>query len=91
MPSKPAKLSTEEKRERDARATYWMNQRKIERVAEAAARHGWHSISADGMLSAYNAGAMTEADDGRAYLTTENGVYRIEGIDGDGFRLRKIS
>lgn len=40
------KLTKAEKDERDARAQYWMNQRKIERVAEAAARHGWTTIRA---------------------------------------------
>jgi len=35
------KLSKEEAKNRDAQAQYWMNQRKIERVAEGAARHGW--------------------------------------------------
>ncbi len=41
------RLSQKEKDERDARAQRWMNQRKIERVAEAAERTGWFSFAGE--------------------------------------------
>ena len=87
-------LTAAEKRERDARATYWMNQRKIERVAEAAARSGWHSVSAEGMMRAIAEGAAADDETGQCYISTEDASYRVVDFHGDRpgkeFTLRRV-
>lgn len=62
-----------EKDERDAKMTYWLNQRRIERVAEAAARHGWYRFSAELMV-----GVLLRADNTFDY---NEHTYRYEETD----------
>lgn len=67
--------------ERDARAQYWMNQRKIERVAEAAARSGWYEISYEEYEAYRLAGQLDIVTDELAcYLPLEDGRYRVMGF-----------
>lgn len=76
------KLSAAEKRERDARAQHWMNQRKIERVADAAARSGWHTMTeqfVDEWLNHH--GYSTDGDGELVFDIPDVGRYRIYGYD----------
>lgn len=94
-PKKPT-LTAAEKAERDARAQHWMNQRKIERVAEGAARHGWFSISAENLRKAHEEGNLADdPEDGYSYLSIADGPsYRIESYDpdheGKEFSIRRV-
>lgn len=98
MPSKKkridgiGKLTAEEKRERDARATYWMNQRKIERIAEGAARHGWHRATKEWVEEFDPVNADID-EDGELILTVvDDGRYRVHGYDeqANDYLLRKV-
>jgi len=86
------KLTPAQKAERDARAQYWMNQRKIERVAEAAERSGYFQVTADEFYLIFMAGQAWDGDDGWSYLQVKDGVYRLVSMyaaDG-GWLLRKV-
>lgn len=69
------KLTKAQKDERDARATYWMNQRKIERVAEAAARSGYRHMSME-LVDKYEKAGLVDVDEAVITVPTE-GRYRI--------------
>lgn len=73
--------NAQEAAERDARAQYWMNQRKIERVADAAARHGWYMMDEESYASYVDAGYVV----GDYLGIPGDGIYRVEGE-----HLRKI-
>lgn len=85
-------LTKEQKAERDARAQYWMNQRKIERVAEGAARHGWYSFAGEWVDELIDDGTSRVDDDGELVIVTHEGEYRVEGYrpENDTYVLRKL-
>ena len=87
------RLTKAEKAERDARATRWMNNRKIERVAEGAFRHGWGRMSAKDVTERINAGLVDLDDAGElVIIVPSDGRYRVyESVNsGKEFIVRKI-
>ena len=86
MASRKPTLSKAEKDERDARAQRWMNNRKIERVAQAAERHGWYTFPTDTMVD------LQLTDLGTYVFDYEGCTYRYEGANEDGEVIaRKIT
>jgi hypothetical protein len=67
------KLTAEQKAERDARAQYWMNQRKIVRVAEVSARSGWGVFTAELVESLI--------EDEASYISEEDGELVLVLVD----------
>ena len=98
-------LTAEEKAERDARAMYWMQQRKIEAVAEAAWRHGWDVMSGGLVNWAIDAGISELDDTGELVIIIPNYTdtpttgqihvekFRLHEYDAprDQYKVRKIS
>jgi len=86
-------LTAEQKAERDARAQYWMNQRKIERVAEAAYKHGWFVFNADQVEDMIADGWSTLDDQGNMILVIDgDGEYRLTEYhhEQDSYLVRKV-
>lgn len=87
------RLTKAEKNERDARATRWMNNRKIERVAEGAFRHGWTKMSAEYLTALIDAG-LTDLDEAGELIAIvpDDGRYRIYHSvnEGKAVIVRKI-
>lgn len=74
------RLTKKEKLERDARAQYWMNQRKIERVAEGAAKHGWHTMTGELVDRLVREGSTRLDDDGELIvIIKDSGTYSVDG------------
>lgn len=74
-------LSKEQKRERDARAQKWMNNRKIERVAEAAERAHRYEFPVEYVEALINVdNSYRFDDDGFMILITDAGEYRVYGL-----------
>lgn len=70
-------LTKAQKNERDARATYWMNQRKIERVAQAAARSGWLRMPEDKFWEYDTAGLVDHTGTVVMLVVPQDGLYRV--------------
>jgi len=86
MASRKPTLSKAEKDERDARMMYWLQQRKIERVAEAAERSGWYTFPTDTMVDLQ----LTEL--GTYVFDYDGSTYRYEGTnENDEVIARKIT
>ena len=86
-------LTAKEKAERDARAQYWMNQRKIERVAEAAARSGWYTLRGQDIEDYMDDGSsLLDAEGNLIIVIPNDGYYRIEkhNFETDDYLVRKI-
>lgn len=87
------RLTKAEKLERDARAQYWMNQRKIERVAEGAYRGGWNYMTGELVEELIKGGNSKLDDDNELVLIIEgNGEYRLYAynFEQDTYTARKI-
>lgn len=92
------RLTKKEKLERDARAQYWMNQRKIERVAEGAFRSGWSTMAGDLVDILIREGDTRLDEDGELVVILKNsgsgidGEYRLHSynFEQDTYTVRKI-
>jgi hypothetical protein len=89
------RLSKEEKKERDARAQYWMNQRKIERVFEGAQKSGWFQFSGELVDKLVQAGDSKLESNELVLIVTGPGAgeYRVHGYNQvtDSYTVRKIA
>jgi hypothetical protein len=92
------RLTKAQKLERDARAQYWMNQRKIERVAEGAFRHGWAAMAGGLIDQLIRDGSSRLDDDGELVViikdsgSNTDGEYRLYSynFEQDTYAVRKI-
>lgn len=62
-----------------------MNQRKIERVAEAAGRHGWFAATVDEL----KASAAVRSVDPLEVLWPDFGLLAVVAVEGDVVTLRR--